>query len=205
MQLIALHGQAGAGKDSFADRLVDRHDFVKRGFADPLYEEAAAAFGVTVAWMRDRARKEIPQPELALWNCKDQDFKIAMFNAGEIAEMAPRSPRWILEHWGTDYRRSQSDTYWLDQMADFYYNRAPRAAAGLVINDCRFLNEGHWVCRNLGRVFRIVRPGLADVSKHVSTIPLPDYLVERTIHNAGSLSYLHAVADFASRQHARTA
>jgi len=207
LRIIALHGQAGAGKDTFADRLVDRHGFVKRGFADPLYEEVAAAYGVTVEWLRDRGRKELPQPELALLVSKSDAFVESCverhgFNFSDIG--APRSPRWTLEQWGTEYRRAQTNTYWLDRMSDFVASQ-PRDVAGVVIPDCRFLNEAQWVCRNLGSIYRVERPGLKPVSSHVSALPLPDYVIERTIYNTGTISLLHAIADFASRAYARTA
>lgn len=191
MQIVGLHGLAGAGKDTFADRLVDRHGFVKRGFADPLYEEVAAAYGVEVAWLRERTRKEVPQAELALARCKDENFTEMYFADFDVE----RSPRWTLERWGTDYRRAQCETYWLDQMADFVNEAAHDGKRGVVIPDVRFANEVHWVYRNLGRVLRILRPGVTNVSGHVSAIPLQPELIELTVHNAGSIAYLHAVAD----------
>lgn len=201
MRLIALTGKAGAGKDTFADRLVDRHGFVKRGFADPLYEEVASAFGVSVHWLRDRTRKEAPQVELALRWCENAAFSCLMSVLGHKDDTAPRSPRFVLQHWGTEFRRAESETYWLNEMARYLSSlyQSDRDAKGVVFPDCRFLNEGHWVCANGGAIVRIVRPGVAAVNAHVSEIPLPDEMIERTVHNHGSISYLHSVADSAAR------
>lgn len=194
MKIIALHGKAGAGKDTFADRLVDRHGFVKRGFADPLYEEVAEAFRVGVGWLRDRDVKERDQDLLRLVRCYDEGFA-AWAKGRDFDFMVTRSPRWILQQWGTEYRRGQSETYWLERMALFSACAASSDAAGVVIPDCRFLNEGQWVLRNLGQIIKIVRPALAAVHSHVSEIPLPDDMIARTVHNTGSIPYLHAVAD----------
>jgi hypothetical protein len=196
MKIIALHGKAGAGKDTFADRLVDRHGFVKRGFADPLYEEVAEAFRVGVGWLRDRDVKERDQDLLRLVRCHDEGFT-AWAKSRDFDLMVTRSPRWILQQWGTGYRRGQSDTYWLERMGDFVAQLT--VPARVVIPDCRFLNEGQWVLRNLGQIVKIVRPGVAAVTSHVSEIPLPEDMIARTVHNTGSISYLHAVADSAIR------
>lgn len=198
MKLLGLHGLAGAGKDSFADRLVARHGFVKRGFADPLYEEVAAAFNVSVPWLRDRARKETPQDLLRVVRCNDRAFAEFISARGDkLLDM--RSPRWVLEQWGTDYRRQHGgrDSYCLDQMAD-YANKAYFAGErGLVIPDCRFANEANWIRGAGGHVARIVRPGIPIVSGHLSALPLPSELVDSTISNSAGLFYLYTIADFA--------
>src|SRR3990167_8023328 len=115
MMLVGLHGRAGAGKDTLADRLVSRHGVVKRGFADPLHAEVAAAFKVDVAWLKDRDRKEQPQDLLRLVRCYDEAFR-AWANRQGHGVMSARSPREVLQLWGTEYRRSQSETYWLEKL-----------------------------------------------------------------------------------------
>lgn len=191
MRIIALHGKAGAGKDTFADRLVEKHGFVKRGFADPLYEEVAAAFGVTVEWLRDRTRKEVPQPELALEYCKDNDFAWAM--AGEWDDFhETRSPRWVLQKWGTEYRRGQNDQYWLARMAVFYQQH--RLTHGVVIPDCRFENEAQWVKRFYGTIIEIRRTGLP-AGAHASDARLPNELIDCTFYNYWVIPALHGLVD----------
>lgn len=194
MNITALHGAAGAGKDTFADRLVERHGFVKRGFADPLYEEVARAWRVDVEWLKDRARKEVPQSELRLVLCFDRGFH-RWAQAQRHDELQKRSPRWVLEQWGTGYRRSQCETYWLDQMASFIAEAKAQDVPGVVIPDCRFPNEAEWVRANGGRIVEIVRPGLAAVTSHVSARRLPDTLIDEQAVNAGAISCLHDVAD----------
>lgn len=199
MRLLALHGMAGAGKDTFADRLVAAHGFVKRGFADPLYEEVAGAYRVTVVWLRERSRKELPQPELALVCCLGFSFRSMLEERGED-RYAPRSPRWVLEQWGTDYRRQYreaNDAYWLDRMAEFAAERLHDGSRGLVIPDCRFANEARWVRANGGHVAHIMRPELVNVSSHVSALPLPPDLIDSTVCNTAGISHVHSVADSA--------
>lgn len=205
MRIIALHGKAGAGKDTFADRLVEKYGFVKRGFADPLYEEVAQAFGVTVEWLRDRTRKEVPQQELALEYCKDGDFACAM--AGEWDDFhETRSPRWVLQKWGTEYRRGQSDAYWLARMAVFaglhtsqelggikYEYRGP--VQGIVIPDCRFENEAQWVKEHGGTIIEIRRSNLPPVAAHASEAGVPSELIDCTFYNDWVIPALHGLVD----------
>lgn len=196
MRIIALHGQAGAGKDTFADELVAKHGFVKRGFADPLYEEVAAAFGVTVDWLRDRTRKEAPQPELALLHCQSDEFVNFMAERMEYCDLSgARSPRWILQQWGTEYRRAQDLNYWLDRMTVFCFAAHDAEVNGVVIPDCRFDNEAEWVLEHGGRVVEIVRPGpAAYAGTHASAKPLDPERIFARVHNREGVSALRAFA-----------
>ena len=45
---IMLNGRGGAGKDIFADYLVDNYGFKKIAFADGIYEIAYKYFGMTI-------------------------------------------------------------------------------------------------------------------------------------------------------------
>lgn len=191
MRLIALHGKASAGKDTFADRLVAKHGFVKRGFADPLYEEVAAAFDVTVEWLRDRTRKEMPQSELMLFGSRNHEFRKRMVETG-ISDLVPLSPRWVLQKWGTEYRRGQDDQYWLARMAVFYQQH--RLTHGVVIPDCRFENEAQWVKGHDGTIIEIRRSGLPE-GTHASDARLPDGLVDEIIWNDWQIAALHGLAD----------
>jgi len=193
--IIALHAKAGAGKDALADRLVVAHGFVKRGFATPLYEEVAHAFRVTPEWLADRSRKEVPQDELRLTRCYDSFFADCMANAGHSVS-EPRSPRWLLQQWGTEYRRGQDLDYWLKRMAVFCKAAFDTGARGVAIIDTRFENEAQWVKDAGGHVIEIVRPGLKPVEgEHVSAKRLPQRFLDGTVHNIGTLADLYVAAD----------
>ena len=188
--IIALHAKAGAGKDAFADRLVEVHGYVKRGFAAPLYEEVAHAFRVTVPWLQDRTRKEAPRRELRLVNCIDAEFVEFMRRVGWHYNDR-LSPRQVLQQWGTEYRRQQNVNYWLDQFARFC-DEHPNVAA----TDTRFENEAQFVRAASGVIVEVVRPGLALVEgEHSSAKRLPQYLIDMTLYNMGTLADWHAQAD----------
>lgn len=194
MKIIGFSGKAGAGKDTAADYLVSKHGFVKRGFADPLYEEVADAFGVTVEWLRDRTRKEIAQGRLRLRYCLDENF-FQRFATTESDANAARSPRWVLQHWGTEYRRGQDDQYWLARMAVFYQQH--RLTQGVVIPDCRFENEAHWLRRFGGVLIHLQRDGVAAVGAHVSESGVEFLPGDLVIYNNNSISDFHKCIDVA--------
>jgi hypothetical protein len=193
--IIGLHAQAGAGKDAFADRLVEKHGFVKRGFAAPLYEEIADAFRVTVPWMQDRSRKEEPQRELRLTQCADGDFVECMRDR-DIPVSLWLSPRQVLQWWGTEFRRSQDNDYWLKRMAVFCRAAHDTGAKGVAVPDTRFENEAQFIHDAGGVVIRIERTGLPVVeSGHVSSKKFPPHLIDYTVWNDRRLADLHNIVD----------
>lgn len=176
MKIIAFTGKAGVGKDTAADHLVAKHGFVKRGFADPLYEEVAAAFGVTVKRLKARATKETMVDWLTLRTCYEPTFVAMILNSHEKELDTWCSPRYVLQKWGTEYRRGQSDSYWIERMAMF----SQLARFGIAVPDCRFENEASFVKRMGGTIIRIIRdvPGVAE---HPSESGFPESLVDFTI------------------------
>jgi hypothetical protein len=173
-KVVGLLGVKGAGKDTAASVLVAERQYRRIGFADKLYEEAAAAFKVTVAFMGNRDTKEKDLPELSLQNCNDMAYVACVAHALQgdqhlSAEQlaAPRSPRFILQYWGTEYRRrglpgvyAGDDSYWLNTVKAAILD-SPHTS--FVVTDVRFLNEFNFV-RNLGGILaRVRRPALEAV------------------------------------------
>lgn len=122
--VMAMVGEKGAGKDTFATYFVER-GFRRIAFADLLYQEAAGAYGVHVAELARRDLKEQPQERFALQCCRDRAFvdRILSLRATDarVASLleregvrAPLSPRFVLQYWGTEYRRQMvSDLYFV--------------------------------------------------------------------------------------------
>ena len=193
--VIGVHGKAGVGKDTFADVLVRRHNMVKRGFAVPLYEEVAAAFNVPVEMLQRRSTKETLDYTFALLQASDNEFISRMMQEGHDA-YAPRSPRQVLQLWGTDYRRHANPRYWIEKMEAFIAeNKA--AGRGVVAPDTRFENEALCI-RNqpVGCVVHIVRDVQA-VAPHVSELPLPDHLIDfRVFNRSGDIDSLREAAEY---------
>lgn len=171
MKMIGLAGPAGVGKDTIADYLVETYNFTKFSFSDPLYDEVAQAFDIEKDSLYERGTKEQASPILQYWHCKDKTFQNLMFHLlKEQGVDFPMdywcSPRWVLQRWGTDYRRAQDPLYWIKRADLFVQAYIANAQAdpeyergGLVNCSVRFPNERDFINKYLGEVWHVRRPG----------------------------------------------
>lgn len=198
--LIALTGKVGSGKDSSADYLVRHAGFMKLAFADTLRAEILDGFDLTerADILTNRDTKEQPHPALALRNCTKFGFIGAVATATHACVDsawldASRTPRQILQWWGTEYRRRQDEHYWISRMASKVGVHRGNGQNSFVITDCRFANELAFVHAIGGRLWRVDRPGLPNVEgSHASAVPLPDDVVAATVRNDTDLEALRA-------------
>lgn len=194
MRLIGLAGRAGAGKDSVADVLEDLYGFRRFSFSDALYEEVADAFGVTIDSLKDRALKEAPTEALALRHCRDREFVACVRNLGVLEAdigIIPRSPRWVLQIWGTEYRREQDPDYWIRKAAATYEAALASGVAGLVNTSVRHGNEVDWLRSCGADIWHILRScGAEPVIAHSSEAGIPRRAGDVLIINDGTLDDL---------------
>lgn len=173
LQIIALTGLANTGKDTVADILVTHAGFTKIAFADALRAEVTRAFclspGGIHPLLTDRATKETPTSRLAFSECHDLGFLGAVAIAQEATvdyawRNAPRSPRQILQWFGTEYRRTQRVDYWTTRLVDHIRQLGEMdGRAKFVITDCRFENETAVIRQMGGVVWQVTRDGVAQV------------------------------------------
>lgn len=188
--IIGLVGRAGAGKDTVASILAETEDVTPIAFADALREEVKNAFGVGVECMLHRDEKERPTQALAIERCADQRFIARMIAISENP-YSPRSPREILQLWGTEYRREcDSFTYWIDRLQDTIDYHAT-VGKPVVVTDVRFVNESLYIKQIGGSLWRIYRP-IAElaISSHLSESELERIKTDRIIVNDGSVGQL---------------
>lgn len=143
MPFVAITGLKRAGKDMVFNVLESRAGFQRFSVATPIYEEVSNAFGVTSEFLMDGQRKDRDQPELALRHCNDPAFIDLVRRIDPQADMdAPRSPRYVLHLWGTEYRRGQDPAYWCRQV-EVKAQAAARVDPGLCMasTDVRFDDE----------------------------------------------------------------
>lgn len=169
--IIALCGLAGAGKDTVADTLVTHAGFRKIAFADALRLEVAGAFrlGDRIGILSDRATKEQPTQALCLLDCADHDFVQCAIDVHFTDDpgqtpgyylLSPRSPRQIMQWWGTEYRRSSSENYWSTKVARQIIAGIEAGCDRWVITDCRFANEARAIRAIGGELWQVLRPNL---------------------------------------------
>lgn len=162
-KLIALCGRKGSGKDEAAKILVGYAGFQSIAFADPLREISKIAFGLTDKEMSDRMLKE-----------------------ASLRRYPYDSPREILQYVGTEGFRSRWPEVWIECA-----KRRIREinAPGVVITDCRFLNEAAAVREMGGSIIKIDADDRLGPNEdpHPSEAEIPLIEADLVIENNGTL------------------
>ena len=219
MLVLGLAGQAGVGKDEVALYLAKRYGFVVFAFSDALYHELAQSYGLQDQnSLRDRRYKEMPVEALSLGLCTDEAFvKVAREKLSEEnpdtffdLDALPLSPRWLLQTWGGEYRRTQDENYWIKKAEAFveqlhYLPPYPELRPSFFV-ECgtRYPNEQEWIRSVGGQIWHIHRGEDKVLHDHASAQPLPVLAGERELWNNGSIEYLHQGIDLLMSSSART-
>ncbi|MHB8367180.1 MAG: deoxynucleotide monophosphate kinase family protein [Acidithiobacillus sp.] len=181
-----------------ADILFAEHGFQRIAFADCLYEEVSAAFNVPIEFLKNRDTREKPSARLSLGHCMDGEFaKVARLvnhrgNRPIGHSIIPYSPRQILQWWGTDYRRAQRETYWIDKVRDRLLSDLGQ---DWVVTDVRFQNEANLVRELGGQLGLVIRPGVEPVANHVSEEFWQTCSPDIVIKNDGTLEVLQSAVN----------
>lgn len=208
--IIGLHGLPGVGKDTIADYLCEHYGFIKRAFADPLYVEVSRAFSIYVEDLCNRETKETPTQRLCFKRCADIRFISAMRRhlRNETADELmtnPRSPRQVLQWWGTEFRRRSDPNYWANKMRG-YIDNLPETGR-LVIPDVRFsdeatvvlsyphLNDGLDYATTHRVIFEVLGRTPPAPSTHVSDQRLSTTFIRGIIANDEGFAELHTRID----------
>lgn len=195
--LIGLTGHANAGKDTVAQLLSIHTGAARFAFADGVYQEVARAFDVSsTAVLGLRATKEIPIDCLALYRCMDRGFVDALPAHIRSEPYKARSPRNILQWWGTEYRRAQNPGHWVAaaQQTILGLWAQPMPPSSIVVTDVRFPNEAELI-RNLGGfIWKIERPGAAPApTGHISEVQGDEFRPDLTIGNVHDIRHLQSI------------
>lgn len=135
--LIGIVGLIGSGKDTAAQRLVDKHGYRRDSFAKSLKDAVASMFN----W--DREMLEGSTKESREWREKSDVFWSKQFGKDV-------TPRWVLQFFGTEVMRGQMyDAIWVDSCLG-RYNGMPT-----VISDTRFPNEVDQIRARGGKIIRV--------------------------------------------------
>ncbi len=169
--IIALAGYAAVGKDTIADLLVEHLGFRKLAFADALRGEVSNAFGIEISYLVHPSTKNNPMPALAMRRAPI-GFLAAVSLAHDVVARdrtgrvtaewldQPRSPRQIMQWWGTEYRRREHDKYWSRQLFQRVIDCMRDGESRFAITDLRFQNEADIVRALGGQIWQVKRPGI---------------------------------------------
>lgn len=140
--IIGFVGFIGSGKDTAADYLVNFHEFRRDSFANTLKDAVAAVFG----W--DRVLLEGRTAEARTWREQVDSWWAERLGIPYL------TPRWILQHWGTEVcRQGFHDDIWIASLE----NKMRKTKDNIVISDVRFPNEIKAIHQADGIVVRIKR------------------------------------------------
>jgi len=186
--VIGLVGGAGSGRDRAA-AVMARFGFCSLALAEAMRIEISQAWRVDRRILSDRAHKERPLPELAVAMCTDQAFvRRAVDQQHDLLQ--PRSPRWAMQHWGTNFRRAQNPAYWVRVVEALAWRQLDAGSRRIVISDVRLHNEAELVRRLGGTLLRVhgsaQSPIDADARRHVSESQWGEIQVDDGIRNEGA-------------------
>jgi hypothetical protein len=140
--IIGFVGFIGSGKDTAADYLVNTHEFRRDSFANTLKDAVAAVFG----W--DRILLEGRTKEAREWREQVDPWWAERLN------MPTLTPRWILQHWGTEVcRHGFHDDIWIASVE----NKLRNTTDDIVISDVRFPNEIKAIKKQGGTIICVER------------------------------------------------
>lgn len=169
--IIGLTGYARSGKDTAAVALIERHGFVRFGFADLLKKVAydVAPYVETTPGRFER----LPDVVDRLGWEKAKSFD---------------DVRGLLQRLGTEGGRNNLGTnVWVEPVI----RAAAASTSPVVITDVRFSNEVDAVKGAGGLVVRVDRPGVSAVNAHASDAGIAGLSVDLTLANDGTTDELH--------------
>jgi hypothetical protein len=186
--LIALTGAARAGKDSVADRLVERHGFTKISFAAPLKQALRATD--PILGFHPYKPGELVRLSEALANETEDAIK----------QLFPEYRR-LLEKLGTEGIRAIDDEFWVNAATgqiDLYQGNQR-----YVFPDARFQNEvtavreyAQWQ-DGVAEAWHVVRPSLVGPvgEQHASAVLHGNLGEDREVLNDSTLDDLYSIVD----------
>ena len=132
----------GSGKGTVSDRLEEKHGYRKDSFAKSLKDAVSCMFN----W--DREMLEGKTESSRYWREQPDKFWSEKFGK-------PVTPRWVLQHFGTEVmRQNMHDAIWIDSCL-MRYNGTPT-----VIADTRFQNELKMIKKSGGILILVKRGDL---------------------------------------------
>lgn len=184
--LVALHGLPRAGKGTIADALCAQRGFTRFSFGDAVYAEVSRAFGVRAEELRSNEWKTTPQNILSN-RCADSVLYRAMLEGMDQDPAAPRTSRYHLRYWATEFRRKRNPMYWVERLAP----QLRGVKGDIVIDDLRFEDTEYPYLRQFShetdrrfRVIEVVRPGYQQQEGlHSSDTRLSAHRVDLLIEN----------------------
>lgn len=207
MKLVGFLGQAGSGKDTAAQRLVDDHGFVKVAMADPMKRFAQNVFDFSddQLW-GDSEYRNLQDKRYGVYgaNGMDQAWKDAEHNLQIYANS------WLKELFGEEgvHIHRESLFKWFDWLGKEFPQLTPRIMLQTIGTEWgRIVDEDIWV-KCMARTARIL---LHNESKtgytqsggllHAAKTPSPSGVVVSDLRFNNEIAYMKEIGAFTARIH----
>lgn len=203
-KVIGFGHRARSGKDTAVAAIVEEMRKRAAGYEDdtPVYDARPYSFAralkeeVTAAALSAGGMINLFKPDMYFLQENQNLIQLpewVQFEADAPMD-DPLCPlgkqRTLLQWWGTEFRRSVNDNYWINKMARILEKEKPQCA---LISDMRFPNEMAFV-QKYGSAVRVDRAGLPPLrgmaGVHPSELALantPDWEWDAIIKNDGTL------------------
>lgn len=166
MILIGITGKAGVGKDTLADKIIERYGGVKLGFADSIKNACKELFQLSHEQLHIREEKEKKDPR---WD---------------------KSPRELMQILGTDLLRNHFDENIFIKSTLERIKKLSIKNEIIIVSDCRFENETQMI-RNLnGIIIHLTRPKVKHINNHISENTLKIFVKDIELINNSSIENL---------------
>jgi hypothetical protein len=159
LEIYGISGAKGHGKDTFCNLVLQNSigkSFDVLHFADDLKRMASRIFSIPLECFIDPSKKEIPFDiplELDLFvPAMSLETGLKIVPLGFIA----KSPRDVMQLFGTEYVRGIQDDYWIGRTIDKISSKK------VLIPDTRFVKEANGIRSVNGRIIEVIRIDLPD-------------------------------------------
>jgi hypothetical protein len=143
--IIGICGFQSSGKDSIAKFLIEQYGFQKLSFAGALKDIVSIMFG----WPRSKLEGLTPE---------DREWRDVVDPWwAETLEIPQLTPRYILQHFGTDlFRKHFHQDIWV-KIVENKLKQLTNDGINVVITDCRFENEINLITKYGGKIVKVYR------------------------------------------------
>lgn len=159
--IFGISGRKGHGKDTFCNFVREfDSEFQILHFADDLKTMCGEIFNLTPQQMYEPALKEIPftwygQKTIYMDDYLEDIRRVTGLDI-QPQEKIAKTPRRVLQYFGTEYVRSVKDSFWVDRVID----KINAIGKKCLVADMRFPNEVEALREINATLIRVQRPDL---------------------------------------------
>lgn len=145
--IIGICGFQSSGKDTIAKYFVEKHGFIRLSFASSLKDIISVIFG----WPRNKL-EGLTKEDREWRNIVDPWW-------AKTLQMHQLTPRYVLQHFGTELFRNQFHPDIWVKIVENQINKIiqDNIKSNIVISDCRFENEIMMISRLYGKIIHVFR------------------------------------------------